>query len=165
MIEGLAVYSIRTHTYCTHVVIMTRPDFTEKNVIVAGGLPLASACLLISVTFNTVLFLLITHYFPPPPSELVNTMFVWLPIFHALTQNKLSNPTKSLHCLPLCELMSITSRKKGGKKRERNKKRGGLEWGRRIRNMSLGFLLLQGEVIWMAVTLNTLFEHVSVMNM
>lgn len=113
MIEGLAVYSIRTHTYCTHV-------------IVAGGLPLASACLLISVTFNTVLFLLITHYFPPP-SELVNTMFVWLPIFHALTQNKLSNPTKSLHCLPLCELMSITSRKKGGKKRERNKKRGGLE--------------------------------------
>lgn len=100
---------------------MTRPDFTEKNATVARGLPLASACLLISVTFNTVLSLLVTHFFSP--SELVNAMFVWLPIFHALTQNKLSNPTKSLHCLPLCELMSITSRKKGGKKRGRETKR------------------------------------------
>lgn len=93
---------------------MTRPDFTGKSVIVAEGLPLASACLLISVTFNTVLFLTLCTLFSP--SELVNAVFVWLPIFHALTQDELSSPAKSLHCLPLCELMSITSRKKGVKK-------------------------------------------------
>lgn len=70
-------------------------------------------------------------------------MFVWLPIFNALTQNKLSNPTKSPHCLPVCEVMSITSRKKGGKGREM-KREGGWSEGGRIRNMSLGFLLLLG---------------------
>lgn len=68
--EGLAIYLIRTHTCSTHTVVMTRPDFLEKNEIAAGGLPLASACLLISVTLNTVLLLLFTHFFPP--SEPVN---------------------------------------------------------------------------------------------
>lgn len=35
---------------------MTSSDLTEKNLIVAEGLPLASDCLLISVTFSTALF-------------------------------------------------------------------------------------------------------------
>lgn len=51
-------------------------------------------------------------------------MFVWLPIFNALTQNKLSNPTKSPHCLPVCEVMSITSRKKREKGREMKREEG-----------------------------------------
>lgn len=83
----------------------------------------SKAYLFISVTFNALLFLFssLRAFFP---SELVNAMFVWLPIFNALTQNKLSNPTKSPHCLPLCEVMSITSRKKGEKGREMKREEG-----------------------------------------
>lgn len=81
MIDGLAVYSI---TYLS--------DLAEKTWIVAEGRPLASACLLISVTFNTVLFSPLCTL--SPPFELVNAVFVWLPIFHALTQDELSSPAK-----------------------------------------------------------------------
>lgn len=91
--------------------VITRPDFLEKNAIVAGGLPPASSCLLISVTLNVVLLLLFTHFFFPLSSSM--PLFVWLPIFHALTQDELSNPLKaSIVSVSASQLMSITSRKR-----------------------------------------------------
>lgn len=55
-------YAKHTHTCRMHTVMITSPDFLEKNENVAEEVPLVSTCLLISVTFNVV----------PPPNELVN---------------------------------------------------------------------------------------------
>lgn len=67
--ESQTIYLLRAHTCSIHIVMMTRRDFLANNEIVTGGLPLASSCLLISVTLNVVLLLLFTHFFP---FELVN---------------------------------------------------------------------------------------------
>lgn len=71
-----------------HTVMITSPDFLEKNENVAEEVPLVLTCLLISVTFNVV---------PPPPMSRSMPLFVLLAIFHALTWDEFS--PKSPHCL------------------------------------------------------------------
>lgn len=59
-----------------HTVMITSPDFLEKNENVAEEIPLVLTCLLISVTFNVV---------PTPPMSWSMPLFVLLAIFHPLT--------------------------------------------------------------------------------
>lgn len=59
-----------------------------------------------------------SHTFFPLSSSM--PLFVWLPIFHALTQDELSNLTKSLHCLSLS--LSLSQAEKRGKESEKRGK-------------------------------------------
>lgn len=110
-----------------HTVMITSPDFLEKNENVAEEVHL-----LISVTFNVL----------PPPMSRSMPLFVLLAVFHALTWDEFS--PKSPHCLP----RSLRANCALQLERERDRKikaRGGLERGSSIGNTSLEFLLLLGE--------------------
>lgn len=163
--EGLKVYLIHTHTHSAHIVMMTKPDFLEKNETVAGGLPLASPCVLIYVTFNMVLHLF-SHFFS---FEVVNAPVCVVAHFSCPDTGHSQIPLKaSIVSLSASQLMSIASGKGREKESGSKEKKGEDSWsqGEGSETWIWGsFCFREEEVNFMAVTLSTLLVHISVMNM